>query len=146
MSFFKSITNLVKKVIKPAVGLVTGSSSGFDIFDTAKDIYDFAKSNTEKDRVPGRPGPVEAFKAPSFLGATYSDNQIGRVRKFEMSGNTETDYLNYIQRRTTAYSTLVAAAQSAAGNTVSYGLPKATGLTRATTKSPKYRKKIPQIA
>lgn len=146
MSFFKSITNLVKKVIKPVVGIATGGGSGFDIFDTAKDIYDFAKSNTEKSRVPGRPGPVEAFKAPSFLGATYSDNQIGRVRKFEMSGNTETDYLNYIQRRTTAYSTLVAAAQSAAGNTVSYGLPKATGLTRATTKSPKYRKKIPQIA
>jgi hypothetical protein len=143
MSFFKSITNLVKKVIKPVVGIATGGGSGFDIVDTAKDIYDFAKSNTEKSRVPGRPEPVEAFKAPSFLGATYSDNQIGRVRNFEMSGNTEADYLKYIQqRRPIAYSTLVAAAQSAAGNTVSYGLPKATGLTRATTKAPKYRKKI----
>jgi len=146
MSFFKSITNLVKKVIKPVVGIATGGGSGFDIFDTAKDIYDFAKSNTEKSRVPGRPGPVETFKAPSFLAATYSDNQIGRVRNFEMSGNTETDYLNYIQRRTTAYSTLVAAAKSAAGNTVSYGLPKATKMMRARSKAPKYKQTLPKIA
>ncbi len=81
MNFFKSITNLAKKVIKPSVGLVTGSGGGFDIFDTAKDIYAFAKSNIDSSRKPGRPGPVQTIEAPSFLKTTYRPN-LRRTKQF----------------------------------------------------------------
>ena len=142
MSFFKSITNLAKKVIKPVVGIATGGGSGFDIFDTAKDIYDFAKSNIDSSREPGRPGPVQTIEAPSFLKTTYRPNLRGTTQ-FSSSGYTEADYIKYITRRTTAYSTLVAAAQSAAGNQVSFGSPtKPTKLVRARSKTPKYKTKL----